>query len=437
MAVATAVLLTLEQNSSAGRARLAGLPLPLRAVLSAQRAGVEEILIVGGDPPARWLGGDRRVQLRWRWIPLGSPDGPTPEVAALRRVAPELTQPFVLLFADSLFEAQALSELRAAGLEGKMVRVAVPRGGPEEPAKASLYLCSPELFPCLRDATGDEDLDSFAARLHQQGRSEAVPVSGRLWPRTSDPRELRRIHRELTRFHLKPSDGIFARFNKLVVAEPLIRLFLRTRATPNFITGLGLLLAVASGGAFVQGSYAWSLLGALLAYFSALLDHVDGMVARLKFLESEFGVWFESAADVTSYLCIFSGMAVGLYRETGFFHHLVVGGLFVLGTVASLITTSWQRRLASADNPSDYVNRIRSKLEERSENVFHWFTRKCYFLTRRAVLPFFILIFCLLDWRALLLGWVTLGSHVVWILTLYNNRLFLRSRPASTSHKVA
>ncbi|MEE8201311.1 MAG: hypothetical protein V3R29_09095 [Candidatus Acidoferrales bacterium] len=40
---------------------------------------------------------------------------------------------------------------------------------------------------------------------------------------------------------------------------------------------------------------------------------------------------------------------------------------------------------------------------------------------------FFLLSFCFLDRRALLLGGVTLGSPLVWILTLYNNRLFARA----------
>jgi len=161
------------------------------------------------------------------------------------------------------------------------------------------------------------------------------------------------------------------------------------------------------------------------------MDHVDGMVARLKFLESEFGVWLESAADIGSYLCIFSGLALGLYRESGSFHYLTIGGIFVFGTVVSFVALSRQRKLASADNPTDYPNRIHAKLEAERKNFFHWFTRKFYFLTRRAVLPYIILAFCLLDLQELLLGWVTFGANLVWILTLYNNRLFKGTRPAS------
>ncbi|MFQ5696582.1 MAG: CDP-alcohol phosphatidyltransferase family protein, partial [Terriglobia bacterium] len=414
-----------------------GLPLLLRAFLNAQRAGIEEFVIVG-EHPGGWLEHDKRIQAKWRWVPLdASPNAPA-ALEALRQAAANLPDQFVLLFADSIFDAKALAELRAAGLDGKAARVAVSPGATGTIAAASLYLCRSDFVRFLEAelAAGKsfDGIESFAKHLRDRGRLGTVEVSGGLWPRTSNPTQLRLIHRQLTRFNLKPSDGLFAKFNKLVVAEPLIRFFLRTRATPNVVTGLGLAIAVGAGWAFAQGSYGWSLAGALLAYASAIMDHVDGMVARLKFLESDFGVWFESVVDHASYLFIFVGLSLGLYRETGFAHHLFVGALFLAGAIVGSIVTSRQRKLASADNLTDYPNRIHAKLEQKSRNFFHWFTRRCYFLTRRAVLPYFILLFCLLDLRVLLLGSVTFGANLVWLLTLYNNRLF---RSTSTSRQIA
>lgn len=436
--VRKAVLLNSTLEPAAGMPRLAGLPLLLRAVVSAQRAGIEEILLVGGEDPAPLLRGDRRVKLAWRWQPAYVPQSGTSasgaaalasEIAALRTLREELKENFVLLFADSVFDAQALAALCAAPLDGQAARAALRASAPEASGRHSLYLCSPDFLRLLPES-GPASLEEYAAQLRARGRLDTVEVPGRLWPRTSERAGLRTIHRELTHFSLKPSDGIFAKFNKLVVAEALIRFFLRTPATPNFITALGLFFALGSGWAFAQGSYGWSIAGAFLAYVSAIMDHVDGMVARLKFLESKFGVWFESAVDYASYLCIFTGLAVGLYRETGFLHHLVVGGLFLFGWVISFIVMSRQRHRASGDNPTDYPIRMHVKLEQHPQNFFHWLARKCYFLVRRAVLPYFVLLFCLLDLRVWLLGWVAFGANLVWLLTVYNNRLF---RPAKTN----
>jgi phosphatidylglycerophosphate synthase len=428
--VRKAVLINQTLTPARETPRLAGLPLLLRVVLGAQRAGIEEILIVGGGDPEPFLH-DSRVHLAWGWIPV--PGTGESEIEALRAATPRLNnEDFLLLFADSVFDAKAAAALAATPLEGRLLLAARPADTPEElePAAASLCLCSHELVLASAGAPAGR-IASLYPRLRAEGRAASLEAQSRLWPRTSERRLLRAIHRELTHFNLKPSDGIFARFNKLTVAEWLIRLFLKTPFTPNAISLLGLALAVGAAAAFFQGNYWWSLLGALLAYFSAIMDHVDGMVARLKFLESEFGVWLESAVDFASYLFIFTGLAAGLYRETGQTYPLALGGLFAFATVVSFVALSRQRKLASADNPTDFPNRIHVKLEERSGNFLHWFTRKFYFLTRRAVLPYIILAFCLLDLHALLLIWVTLGANLVWMLTLYNNRLFRRAPHAS------
>ncbi len=426
--VRQAVLLNLTHAPISGQPRLAGVPLLLRGLLVAQKAGLEEVLILGGADPGPLLA-DKRVKLRWRWLAAGPPGD---ERAALAAARGQVREDFILLFADSVCGDRALAALRDAKLDGKLARVAVHPGERETPAAPSAYLCSPAFLDALAEAPRElRRVDELAAPLQERGRLDTAEIEGRLWGRATESARLAAIERELAHFNLKPSDGIFAKFNKLVVAEPLIRLALKTPATPNLITGLGLVFALGAGWAFTEGSYRWSLAGAGLFYVSAIMDHVDGMVARLKFLESEFGVWFESAADYASYLSVFLGLAIGLYRETGFAHHLLVGGLFLFAWVMSFILMSRQRRRVSGDNPTDYPNRVHVALEKQEHNFFHWLGRKFYFLVRRAVLPYIILVFCLLDLRVLLLGWVTLGANVVWLLTLYNNRLFRRPKPAA------
>jgi hypothetical protein len=50
------------------------------------------------------------------------------------------------------------------------------------------------------------------------------------------------------------------------------------------------------------------------------------------------------------------------------------------------------------------------------------------------VLPYIILFFCLVDQCVLLLAWVTFGANLVWMLTLYNNRLFRTPLEAAQAH---
>lgn len=417
--IRTAVLINRTLDGDTG-AWVAGLSLPARAVLAAQHVGIEEILILGGDDPARWLAPSAQPHVRWLGVDAGT------EIAALRAARAHLREPFVVLFGDSVVEPKAMAALRQSSLDGHLlVRVQPQSAG--DGAAASSFLASPELLARL-DTLPDNvrTVEELWARCSNPEAAVTRVAEGRTWERVNSKRDLARIERELAECHLKPTDGIFARFNKTVVARPLIRFFLRTPATPNFISVIGLVLGLLSGAVFALGGYGWSLLGALLAYASAIMDHVDGMVARLKFQQSDFGTWFESAVDYVSYLAVFIGLAIGLYRETRFTHHLLVGALFVFGAVTNFIVQSRQRKQISGDKPADYALRIHERLEQHSDNFFHFVGRKCGFLGRRAVLPYFIFLFCLADLRTLFLGWSTLAANMFWILTLYNNRLLTR-----------
>lgn len=415
--------------------RLAGVPLRLRAILAAQRGGVEEIFIVGGADPSGLLTRDPRITLIWRWIPLEG-DEPANELNALLRVADEIRERFIVLFADSVFDPRAVASLRTVPLPGGVARAAVSPSNGEPTHDASLYLCGPEVFAAAREALahGAKRMEALATQQDDTQRAAPLAVDGRVWPRTTNQAKLRTIALDLARISIKPSDGFYARFNKKVLSQPLITLFLRTPVTPNFITGLGLVLAIAAALVIARGGYWWMLLGSLLWFLSALMDHCDGMVARLKFMESDFGTWFESAADHAATIAVYVGLAAGLYRETGVTHHLAVGGLVVFGALMSFITMSHQRQRLSADNPADFPNRMHRKLEENSRNFFHWFGRKAYFVARRAVLPYYLVLFCLLDLRVLFLGWSALGANIYWMITLYNNRLL---RPAGAPRVTA
>ncbi len=106
--VRTAVLINLPHSTTAGAPRLAGLPLLLRAVLTAQRAGLEEMIIGGGPDPAPLLRRHPRVTIKWRWVPLDSPQASgenhgarsSDELSVLRHLRHEVKEDFVLLFAD-------------------------------------------------------------------------------------------------------------------------------------------------------------------------------------------------------------------------------------------------------------------------------------------------------------------------------------------------
>lgn len=92
--------------------------------------------------------------------------------------------------------------------------------------------------------------------------------------------------------------------------QPVTRFLIRLRVTPNQITWASLALAVAAATQLAQGFFGT---GAALATASALLDLLDGSVARLSDQTSPAGVVLDSSIDRYSEF-LFLGSVLYYYR---------------------------------------------------------------------------------------------------------------------------
>lgn len=115
---------------------------------------------------------------------------------------------------------------------------------------------------------------------------------------------------------------------QLLLARPL----LRTRITPNQITLLSLLAGLGAAACIVIGSPASLICGAALLFSSAILDGVDGMIARLKKTASEAGHAIDGAADYAVNLATTLAAIFHLAQRTG--HPLVAIALGLLAHLA-------------------------------------------------------------------------------------------------------
>ena len=94
------------------------------------------------------------------------------------------------------------------------------------------------------------------------------------------------------------------------LADPLTPVMAAMRVHPNVITTGSLFAGLASGVLFAMGYWLW---GALVFQFSCFCDGLDGKVARLRQMTSEFGarldVWADSARKPSSFM----GLAIYFY----------------------------------------------------------------------------------------------------------------------------
>ena len=111
------------------------------------------------------------------------------------------------------------------------------------------------------------------------------------------------------------------------VAERVIHLVvLYPSITPNLVTAIGLTLRLTVALLFFVGNKHTLFSGALVYYCVAVLDAVDGPLARLTGCTSEFGRYFDHISDLVGDFLILSALAVGLGLV---FEPVVIGMLFM------------------------------------------------------------------------------------------------------------
>jgi phosphatidylglycerophosphate synthase len=261
-------------------------------------------------------------------------------------------------------------------------------------------------------------------RLSTEPRPEGASVTSK---RTASQAE-----RLLVARSGKPLDGIYSTFNRWLCRK-VVRLLSHTPFTPNAVTLAGLAVAILSCWAFARGFYAAYVCGALLFFLSGLCDEMDGMLARIKFRESAFGTWFEGFVDNATYLLAFVGITIGLYRQHGH-AELVWGMALIAGSVLSVVLINLQRkRSTDAARPNEYLGNVYAKLDSDSSNLVSFAARHLNVFLKKAVAIHYLLLFTLFGGLTLFLRLAAIGANLTWILTIYFNRRFFRRSSAAVS----
>ncbi len=223
----------------------------------------------------------------------------------------------------------------------------------------------------------------------------------------------------------KPLDGIYTTFNRKL-CRPVVRALTHTAVSPNAVTLAGLLVACLSAYYFSRGSYLLSVIGALLFFLSGLCDEIDGMLARIKFSDSAFGTWFEGSVDNLSYLLLFGGIALGLSRHRRP-RELWIGGVVLGGAILSVAVISWLRkRSTQPQRPNEYLGKLYRLLDEDRGNWISRISRNIEFLLKKGVFIHYVVLFSLLALLPVMMRIAAIAANLTWILALYFKRRFFR-----------
>ncbi len=346
--------------------RLLGVPLIERSIRAARAAGADHFVVVTGHRAQAVRDFLHGLAARLD-VPIETVHNPRWAEAenghSVQVAEPYLREPFLLLMADHLFEPDLARALIERGVPPDGLRLAVdgdlanPLVDPDDVTRVrrdgeriaaigkglddhdgfdtGVFYCTPALFDALRRAAaqGDSSLSGAVRVLAAEGRALSVDVGGRFWIDVDDPAALARAEQALLRrLRGKAHDGPVARWLNRPLSIRLSRRLVDTRVTPNQISLFSFALSLLAAGLFFLPGYAALATGGLLAQTASVLDGVDGEIARLKFLHSDYGGWLDAVLDRYADAFLLFGLTWHGWTASGWDGVLPIGFLALIGS---------------------------------------------------------------------------------------------------------
>lgn len=345
---------------------LLGASLIERTIRACQQAGADGFVVVTGHAGDRLTAFLQDLSHRLH-VPIETilnPDWADSDNGRSVLVAEGLMdEPFLLTMADHLFEPELARKLMMTDLpeEGMVMAVdgkignplvdesdvtrvrrrgdtleAIGKGlTPYDGYDTGVFACTPAVFGAVREAIqeGDSTLSAAVRLLAAQGRVRTLPVDGSFWIDVDDDAAVLRAEAALLkRVCSKINDGPVSRWINRPLSLRISRCLTRFPVTPNQISLFSFLLSVVAAALFTLGGYPALVAGGIVAQFASIIDGCDGEVARLKYLGSDYGGWFDAVLDRYADALLLFGLTWHLLLEGFSQTVLATGFLAIIGS---------------------------------------------------------------------------------------------------------
>jgi phosphatidylglycerophosphate synthase len=401
--------------------RVGTLPILLRTILAARKAGATRIVVVA-DPATRRkvrraLFFTGRLPESVEWIEAAAGASLSQRLLLIANQAP--SQRLVLIDGNGTYHPSLLR--KAAEWNDGRSALALACGDELAGILDVPVGVLRDFAECFPTQTGT--LKELHATLTEIHPVVSMPIAKDHWQRVNTREDCRAAERKLDRWLVKPTDGLYARLNRRI-SIPISRQLIKFPITANTVSIFTLGVGIASAAFFACSGYWSTLLGAFLCLLASILDGCDGEVARLKLLESDFGCWLETICDYAFYLFLLVGITIGRWRSSGTRTYLVYGGLLLFGALASFLATGWERRRLAAGRPEQLLKIWQGHAESRPSNPFLYFGWHTEFVVRRCFFPYALLFFALFNLMNVAFVLSVIAANLVWPIALYSSRTF-------------
>jgi len=364
-----------------------GIGLFQRAVLTLQRAGIRQLMVLvgpGEDQLKQALGKGPRLTIPVRWMPIR--EFPLDDPRTWETLAAEVRGFCLLSGVQGVFAGPLIESLRHEVQEGQAIIVARAESERDRQPRrsnlrvkvqagrlrsitsrqddAALVATDLVVLPAsFMSVAGQVDVETGAVPIRRWLERAAVDGHVRVlstetnrshwYQDVRDAADVQAAEKKLFNSLKGEFEGIVDRFFNRKVSRWFTRIFLAAGLSPNAITILATLIGLVAAAGFGVGTYSAGVIAALLFQLAAIIDCCDGEVARLTFTESPFGAWLDIAMDNVVHMAIFAGIAMGSYLgvagSDGGWAPLALGSAAVLGNGLSfwLVTRAQKIKFAS------------------------------------------------------------------------------------------
>jgi CDP-L-myo-inositol myo-inositolphosphotransferase len=281
-----------------------------------------------------------------------------------------------------------------------------------------LFRCTPVLFDALQthfDEHGNVSLSEGVKTLADHGRAYVTDVGEGWWQDVDNLETRTEAERRLFVSLTKSIDGPVSKHINRRFSKWVTRQLMSKNVTPNHMTTVGLIIGLLSAvlTALAGPSSLWLLpLGGFLYQVLLMIDGCDGEIARLKFLSSDWGEWYDTISDDVINLSYQLALGFALYNVTGQPIWFVLGGVgFVLGGIVSV---QLYRKLIQEGAGTHLA--LSWSFEEDQSTLFQKICARCSFVARRDFYALALMCFSFLGIATMQFG---LGLNVITICFVF------------------
>jgi len=351
---------------------LVGIPLIARVILLARKAGLDDFYVVTGYNGKRLrdylksFSKKRNIKITC----LHNDEWEKDNGLSVLRAADTINDNFILLMSDHIFNEEIIRELKNEEIDNNEVILAVDKNvkgnhfvDEKDVTKVfiknnriidigkdlkeynaydtGIFLCSPAIFSAIEESArrGDTSLSGGIRVLAKRNNIKSRDVDGKYWIDVDDETKLKQAEKHLMKGLIqKPSDGFISRNINRPLSTLITKLLIRTKIKPNYVSISCFGMSVIGALFFFLGGYINLLTGAILAQLSSVIDGCDGEIARLKFLETEFGGWFDAVLDRYADAFLLFGLIYHTFQVTGNLSIIFIGFMAIIGSLINSYT---------------------------------------------------------------------------------------------------